>query len=103
MFVEIKKSTNPKKKMMAIFYDKNKKKIKTTHFGQAGADDYTITNDVKQKELYRKRHLKDLKTNDYMRAGYLAYHVLWSKPTLKASIADYMKMFNLKKYNPYRI
>ena len=98
MFVEIKKSTNPKKKLMAIFYDKNKKKIKTTHFGAVGYDDYTITKDVKQKELYRKRHLKDLKTNDYKRAGYLAYHVLWSKPTLKASIADYMKKFNLKKY-----
>ena len=99
MFVEIKKSNNPRKKLMAIFYDKDKKKIKTVHFGQAGAEDFTITNDEKQKELYRKRHLKDLKTNDYMRAGYLAYFVLWSKPTLKASIAHYMKMFKLKKYN----
>ena len=99
MFVDFKKSTNSKKKMMAIFYDKDKKKIKTVHFGQAGADDFTITNDEKQKELYRKRHLKDLKTNDFMRAGYLAYHVLWNKKTLKASIADYMKMFKLKKYN----
>ena len=99
MFVDFKKSTNSKKKMMAIFYDKDKKKIKTVHFGQAGADDFTITNDEKQKELYRKRHLKDLKTNDFMRAGYLAYFVLWNKKTLKASIADYMKMFKLKKYN----
>jgi hypothetical protein len=98
MFVEIKKSTNPKKKFVAIFYDKNKKKIKTTHFGAVGYDDYTITKDVKQKELYRKRHAKDLKTNDFKRAGYLAYHVLWSKPTLKSSIAHYMKIFNLKKY-----
>jgi beta-lactamase class A len=98
MFVEFKKSNNPKKKLMAIFYDKNKKKIKTTHFGAAGYDDYTITNDEKQKDLYRKRHKKDLKTNDFMRAGYLAYHVLWNKKTLKASIADYMKMFKLKKY-----
>ena len=99
MFVEFKKSNNPKKKLTAIFYDKDKKKIKTTHFGQVGADDYTITNDEKQKELYRKRHKTDLKTNDYKRAGYLAYHVLWNKKTLKASIADYMKMFKLKKYN----
>ena len=103
MFVQILKSTNPKKKLMAIFYDKNKKKIKTTHFGQAGADDYTITNDEKQKELYRKRHAKDLKTNDYKRAGHLSYFVLWNKKTLKASIAHYMKIFGLKKINPYRI
>ena len=100
MFVQILKSSNPKKKMMAIFYDKNKKKIKTTHFGAVGYDDFTITKDVKQKELYRKRHAKDLKTNDYKRAGYLAFHVLWSKPTLKASIAHYIKMFGLKKYKP---
>lgn len=102
MFVEIKKSTNPKKKLMAIFYDStiNRKKIKTTHFGQAGADDYTITNDIKQKDLYRKRHLKDLKTKDFMRAGFLAYYVLWNKRTLQSSIADYIKMFNLKKYKP---
>ena len=99
MFVEIKKSNNPRKKLMAIFYDKDKKKIKTTHFGAVGYDDYTITNDVKQKELYRKRHALDLKTNDYKRAGYLSYFVLWNKKTLKASIADYMKMFKLKKYN----
>ena len=99
MFVEIKKSTNHKNKFTAIFYDKNKKKIKTTHFGAVGYDDYTITNDVKQKELYRKRHKIDLKTNDYKRPGYLSYYVLWNKKTLRASISDYMKMFKLKKYN----
>jgi len=103
MFVEIKKSNNPKKKMMAIFYDKNKKKIKTTHFGAAGYDDYTITNDVKQKDLYRKRHKKDLKTNDYMRAGYLAYFVLWNKKSLQASINDYIKMFKLKLLKPKKV
>ena len=100
MFVEFKKSNNPRKKLTAIFYDKNKKKIKTTHFGQAGADDFTITNDEKQKELYRKRHAKDLKTNDYKRAGYLSYYVLWNKKTLNESIASYIKMFKLKLLKP---
>ena len=100
MFVEIKKSTNPKKKFVAIFYDKNKKKIKTTHFGQAGASDFTINKDPERKALYRKRHRHDLETSNFMRAGFLSFYVLWSKPTLKASIADYMKMFNLKKYKP---
>ena len=100
MFVEFKKSNNPRKKLTAIFYDKNKKKIKTTHFGAVGYDDYTITNDEKQKELYRKRHLKDLKTNDFKRPGYLSFYVLWNKKTLKASIANYMKLFGLKKYKP---
>ena len=96
MFVEIKKSNNPRKKLMAIFYDENKKKIKTVHFGQSGADDYTITNDEKQKELYRKRHAKDLKTNDPTRAGYLSYYILWGDSTsLKKNISSYKKRFNL--------
>ena len=41
-----------------------------------------------------------LKTNDFMRAGYLAYHVLWNKKTIKGSIADYIKMFKLKLLKP---
>ena len=103
MFVEFKKSNNPKKKLTAIFYDKDKKKIKTTHFGAVGYDDYTITNDDKQKDLYRKRHALDLKTNDYKRAGYLAYFVLWNKKTLQASINDYIKMFKLKLLKPKKV
>lgn len=38
--VVIKRSTNAKKKMMAVFF-KDGKKIKTTHFGASGYDDYT--------------------------------------------------------------
>ena len=37
--VEISRSSNPEKKLMAIFKDKDGKKIKTTHFGQRGASD----------------------------------------------------------------
>ena len=41
MKVIIKKSTNPKKKFMAIFKEHTGKKIKTTHFGAAGMSDFT--------------------------------------------------------------
>ena len=44
MKVEIKKSTNKNKKLMAIFYDGTKKK--TIHFGAAGMSDYTIHNEI---------------------------------------------------------
>ena len=54
MRVEIKQSTNPKKKLMAIFYD-NDKKVKTTHFGQSGADDYTITKNKEQNRLHNSK------------------------------------------------
>jgi len=95
MKVIISDSTNPKKKLMATFYDNEGKKIKTSHFGQAGADDYTITKDKEQRDRYRKRHKKDLDTNDYKKAGYLSWFLLWNKPTLTESIKDYKKRFNL--------
>ena len=50
MIVKIKKSNLESKKMMAIFYDINNKKIKTVHFGQAGASDYTIHKDPERKK-----------------------------------------------------
>jgi hypothetical protein len=90
--VTIIKSSRSDKKYMAMFNIDGKKK--TTHFGQAGADDYTITKDEEQKKRYRTRHKRDLETNDPTRAGYLSYYILWNKPTITESIADYKKKFN---------
>lgn len=90
--VRIIKSSKPDKKYMAMFNIDGKKK--TTHFGQSGADDYTITRDEEQKKRYRTRHKKDLDTGDPTRAGYLSYYILWNKPTITESIADYKKRFN---------
>jgi len=96
MKVTITDSTNPKKKLMAIFTNDDGKKIKTTHFGQAGADDYTITNDKEQRTRYRIRHKKDLDTNDYKKAGYLSYYILWGSSTsLQENIKKYKNRFNL--------
>lgn len=92
----IKKSTNPKKKLMAVF-TKDNGRTKTTHFGQAGAPDYTITKDKEQRTRYRTRHKKDLNTKDYTRAGYLSYFILWGNSTSrKENISSYKKKFNLK-------
>lgn len=84
--------------MMAIFYDTAKKKIKTTHFGQETASDYTIHNDLSRKMNYIKRHDTREDWNDYMTAGALSRWILWNKPTLSASIEDYMNKFDLRKY-----
>ena len=51
-YIKLDKSNNLNKKFVAVFYDENKKKIKTTHFGSAGMSDYTINNDNTRKELY---------------------------------------------------
>ena len=68
---------------------------KTTHFGAKGYDDYTLTHNNEQRERYRMRHQKDLRTNDPTKAGYLSYYILWNKETVHASIADYKNKFNL--------
>ena len=95
MKVIIKKSTNRQKKYMAIFY-KDSKKIKTTHFGATGMSDYTKHRDKTRKRRYMTRHRKRENWNKYMSAGSLSRYILWNKPTLKASIADYKKKFNLQ-------
>ena len=57
MKVEIKKSTNSNKKLMAIFYDDSGKKIKTTHFGSSGYTDYIKSGgDDERKKRYIARH-----------------------------------------------
>jgi len=98
MYVNIKPSTSQGKKMMAIFYDEAKKKIKTTHFGQAGASDYILHNDLTRKMNYLARHKEREDWTDYMTAGALSRWILWNKPTLSASIKDYINMFKLKEY-----
>jgi hypothetical protein len=71
----------------------DKKKV---HFGASGMDDYTITKDKEQRERYRKRHQKDLRTNDPMKPGYLSYYLLWGDSTsLQQNIKNYKKKFNL--------
>ena len=98
MYVSIGKSTRVGKKMMAIFYDINKKKIKTTHFGQETASDYTIHGDIARKMNYLDRHKGREYWEDYMTAGSLSRWILWNKPSLSESIKDYMNKFKLREY-----
>ena len=83
------------KKLTAIFYDKDNKKIKTVHFGSAGMSDFTINKDEARKKRYLDRHRARENWNDAMSAGALARFVLWNLPTRQASIADYKRRFKL--------
>tara|TARA_R110002126_G_scaffold18542_2_gene70843 strand:+ start:1484 stop:1771 length:288 start_codon:yes stop_codon:yes gene_type:complete len=94
MKVIINKSTNKKKKFVAIFY-KDNKKIKTTHFGNHGSSDFTINKNKETKKNYLLRHKPREDWNAFMTAGSLSRYILWNKPTLKSSIADYKKRFSL--------
>jgi hypothetical protein len=84
--------------MMAIFYDEAKKKIKTTHFGASGYEDFTTHGEIQRKMNYIARHKDKEDWKDYMSSGSLARFILWNKPTLSASIEDYMSRFRLRAY-----
>jgi hypothetical protein len=88
--VRVERSPNPKKKWRA-FFDNGKH----TDFGAAGMNDYTITKSKEAREQYVRRHIKDLKTGDPTRAGFLSLFLLWGPYTsLEKNIAFYKKKFN---------
>ena len=89
--LECVEEVNESKRFKACFKDGT-----ITKFGQTNPKTGTFL-DHQNKELkknYLKRHLKDLETNDYQRAGYLSMFLLWNKPTLKESIKDFNKRIN---------
>ena len=92
--VVIKKSTKPEKKLMAVF-KMDTGRTRVTHFGQAGAPDYTRTRDKEQKSRYLSRHRRRENWDDATSAGALSRWILWDLPTRRASIASYKKRFNL--------
>ena len=87
-------SDSKTKKYIATFMVNGKEK--KVSFGAKGYDDYTIKKDKEQRDRYRKRHAKDLKTGDPTRAGYLSYYLLWGDSTsLQQNIKSYKKRFKL--------
>jgi len=105
--MKIEKATAKNKKFKAIFSHEvdgkpkdgkaKMKKIKTTNFGDANAQDYTQHADKKRRTAYRERHQKDLDTKDPMRAGYLSYYILWGPSTnIDTNIKKYKQMFKYK-------
>lgn len=81
-------------KKYEITFEKNGKTY-VRKFGAAGMSDYTIHKDKERRERYISRHKKDLRTNDPMKPGYLSMYILWNKPSIKASLADYKRRLNV--------
>ena len=88
--VKIVKSPRPGKKLMAVFSDGSK-----THFGAAGMSDYTRHKDPARKKRYEARHRSRENWRNPKSAGSLSKYILWNKPSLRDSIADYKRKFNL--------
>ena len=68
---------------------------KVVHFGARGYEDYTIHKNDERKQLYLIRHKKNENWNNPFTPGALSKWILWNKKTLRDSIADYKKRFNL--------
>ena len=96
VYVKIIPSKSKGKKYTAIFYDKDKKKVKTTHFGATGYSDYTQHKDPERKQKYIERHKNNENWNDYKSAGSLSRFILWNQPTFEASKKSFANKFGLK-------
>ena len=94
MNVKITKSDREGKKYKAVFSEDGKK-VKTTHFGATGYQDYTQHKDQQRRTNYRSRHRND-NLNDKFSAGALSYYILWNTTDMKKNISLYKKRFNLK-------
>ena len=76
-------------------YDARIDGSKTVSFGQKGASDFAKHKHSDRKEIYIDRHKnnEDHGLSGAKTAGFWARHILWKKPTLKASNDDINKRF----------
>ena len=93
--IKIVKSPKPEKKYRAYFSDDTH-----TDFGAKGMQNYGGVGkerhlDKERKKRYISRHKSRENWNSPKTAGSLSRWVLWNKDTLRKSIADYKKRFNL--------
>ena len=86
-----------KPKKLVKKYDARIDGTKTVSFGQKGASDYTKHKNTYRKDRYIDRHKNNegWTKSGAKTAGFYSKHVLWNKPTLKASIDDSNKMFKI--------
>jgi hypothetical protein len=91
----IRKSRNPDKKYDAVFQYSDGH-TKTVPFGSTPYSDFTKHRDVTRRARYLKRHSgmgEHWQKPDT--PGALSRWILWHKPTLRASVADFKKRFDL--------
>ena len=67
---------------------------KVVPFGAVGYSDYTIHKDPERQRRYIARHAHE-DWSSPMSAGTLSRYVLWSSPSLKQGINNYIQKFRL--------
>jgi hypothetical protein len=84
-------------------------KPKTIHFGAKGYRDFTLINqkgspfyieDAKERREVRARYLDRHRGEDWSYRGatkpaFWARHILWNEPTVRASLSETLRKFNL--------
>ena len=88
--LKIVRSPRPEKKLRAYFSDGTH-----TDFGASGYSDFTRHRDPDRRDRYDNRHKSREKWSSPKTAGALSKWILWNKPSLKSSISDYKRRFNL--------
>lgn len=88
----LKRSARAGKKWVAVFSDGG-----TIHFGQRGAEDFTMHGDERRRENYLRRHGGGREDwGDPGTAGALSRWLLWEKRTMKEAAAAFGRRFRLR-------
>lgn len=85
-------SGSPKKYVATFETNGRTKKVS---FGARGYSDYTMHHDDTRRSRYLMRHRSRERWSDPTSPGALSRYVLWNKRSVRASIADYKRRFNL--------
>ena len=90
----LRRSRNPEKKWDAVFEKDGKEKV--VAFGAKGYSDFTKHKNTTRKARYIKRHSgMGEHWNKPDTPGALSRWILWNKPSLKGSLRDFRKRFNI--------
>lgn len=65
-------------------------------FGAQGYSDYTMHHDKARRERYLLRHKLREDWDNPLAPGTLSRYILWNKPTVFSSLADYLRRFQIK-------
>ena len=86
-------ANDDKHKYIAEFETENG--LKHIRFGAFGYESYIDHKNTQRKKAYLARHESRENWNDPMTPGSLSRWLLWNKTTLKASMLDFRKRFDV--------
>lgn len=93
-FKTLRRSRTKGKKWDAVFDKDGKERV--VPFGATGYSDYTKHKDVTRRARYIKRHSgRGEHWSKPDTPGALSRWILWNKPTLSASVADFKRRFHV--------